>query len=144
MGVEVVPANYTTTAQQATAQDAFSNSDMNAGDFLTLMIQELVNQDPLDPMKSQDLLNQVSQIKNMQTLSSLDATMATMTTQQEVTTAGSLIGKQVSGVSKKDKDVTGVVEKVTVGSKTGVTLVTAAGDEISLDKVTAITEAPKK
>jgi flagellar basal-body rod modification protein FlgD len=144
MGVELLPAGSTTTVQPAASGDAFSNGALNAGDFLTLMIQELVNQDPLDPMKNQDLLNQVSQIKNMQTLSNLDTTLSGMTTQQGVATAGSLIGKQVSGVSTKDANVTGVVDRVTVGSKTGVTLITTAGDEISLSKVSAIAEAPKK
>ncbi len=118
----------------------FSNSELGGEDFLRLMIEELVNQDPLSPMNNQELLTQVSQIRNMQTLSNLDTTMTDLGSAQKVATAGALIGKEVSGVSTGNANVTGVVQSVKVGSKTGVVLVTAGGDEIAIDNVTSIRE----
>ncbi len=142
MGVEFNPT--ITSGTTATAQHVFENSQLDSMDFLQLMIQELVNQDPMEPMKNEDLLNQVSQIKNMETLTQLDKTLSGMTTQQKVATAGALIGKEVSGISSGLENVTGVVVKVTVSTTDGVTLVTDAGDKIGIDDVIEIREVSKK
>ena len=125
------------------AGHTFENSQLESGDFLKLMLEELMNQDPLDPVKNKDLLQQVSSIQNMQTLSHLDGTMSGMTFQQKVATGGALIGRQVSGVSNAGTNVTGVVVRVLAGSTTGVVLVTSAGDQISVDNVTSIQGAPE-
>lgn len=135
-----ITGDTTSAAATTGASHTFENSQLESGDFLKLMLEELMNQDPLDPVKNKDLLQQVSSIQNMQTLSHLDKTMAGMTFQQKVATGGALIGKQVSGVSNAGTNVTGVVIKVLAGSKTGVVLVTTAGDQINVDKVTSIEE----
>jgi len=119
-------------------QYSFANGELSSADFLKLMIQELVNQDPLEPMKNEDLLAQVSQIKNMETLSKLDATMTEMIFQQRLASAGAMLGTYVKGISTAGQNVSGYVIKVTASNVNGVTLVTHAGDQIPVDKVTEI------
>jgi flagellar basal-body rod modification protein FlgD len=118
----------------------FANSQLGGEDFLKLMIQELVNQDPLNPMSNEQLLTQVSNIKNMETLSNLDQTMTNMTFQGEIATAGSLIGKAIKGISTAGENASGIVAKVTASNANGVTLITSTGVEIPIDKVTEIQE----
>jgi len=143
--VEVTSSTNAASGAGATdRQYSFSNSQLLPDDFMRLMIEELVNQDPLDPVKNESLLAQVSQIKNMETLSNLDKSIGQMTLQQKVLSAGGLIGRQVSGVSTDNANVTGIVVKANISSKNGVTLVTSAGDEINLDDVTAIQEVSGK
>lgn len=118
----------------------FENSRLTGENFLMLMIEELLHQDPLEPMKNEELLSQIANIKNMETLANLDETMTGMTFQQQVATAGALIGKEVSGVSNTGANVTGVVVKVTASGTNGVAVVTEAGHVIAMDKVTMIQE----
>ena len=135
------------TEAQASRQFQFSNSELGSSDFLRLMIEELVNQDPLNPMKNEALLAQVSSIKNMETLSKLDSTMGDFTMRQQVTSAGYLIGREVVGVSTANENVTGVVAKVRVSTQddvTTVTLVTDEGDEINVNNVTEIREVSQE
>lgn len=136
MGIEKI--NSASDVQ--VTQHVFENSQLTGTDFLKLMIQELVNQDPLNPLKNEDLLAQVSQIKNMETLSKLDQTMTGMTFQQGLATAGALLGSWVKGVSTAGANVSGEVVKVTASSANGVTLVTSGGYEIPVGKVTEIRE----
>lgn len=135
MGIEMV----SNTGGTQVTQHTFANSQLSSADFLKLMIQELVNQDPLDPLKNEDLLAQVSQIKNMETLSNLDKTMTGLTYQQKLATAGALLGTMVKGISTAGANVSGLVTKVTASTVNGVKLVTSQGYEIPVDKVTEIT-----
>lgn len=135
------------TEAQASRQFQFSNSELGSSDFLRLMIEELVNQDPLNPVKNEALLAQVSSIKNMETLSKLDSTMGDFTMRQQVTSAGYLIGREVVGVSTANENVTGVVAKVRVSTQddvTTVTLVTDEGVEINVNNVTEIREVSQE
>jgi flagellar basal-body rod modification protein FlgD len=132
---------------QAPRQFQFSNGELGSGDFLRLMIEELVNQDPLNPVKNEELLAQVSSIKNMETLSRLDKTMGEFTVRQQVTGAGYLIGREVTGVSTANENVTGVVARVRVTTQDDVTtvkLVTTEGVEINLSNVIEIREVSEK
>ncbi len=131
----VLGASTTTGASASTGK-----TELGSQDFLKLMIEELVNQDPLDPMRNEELLAQVAQIQNMQTLTNLDKTLSKMTYQNQIATAGSLIGTNVKGVSDAGANVEGVVVKVTAGSTAGVRLVTDLGDSIPIANVTGIEE----
>ena len=126
--------------QSGQSARVFSNSQLQGEDFLRLMIEELVNQDPLDPMKNQELLAQVSQIKNMETLSNLDQTMTRMTFQDGLSAGAALIGRFVSGISTADENASGLIAGVTASSTKGVMVVTTEGIQIPVSKVTEVWE----
>ena len=136
MGVTALAA----TQDTAKTSHVFANSQLGGEDFLKLMIQELANQDPLNPMSNEQLLTQVSNIKNMETLANLDETLANMTFQGQIATAGSLIGKAIKGISTDGQNASGIVAKVTASNANGVTLITSAGVAIPIDMVTEIQE----
>ena len=138
--MDVLAAIGEASASQAARAYSFGNAELGGADFLRLMIEELVNQDPLEPVKNQELLAQVSQIKNMETLANLDKTLSAMTYNQKVATAGALIGKVVSGISSAGANVSGEVVRVVAGGTSGVTVITAGGDQVSVDNITAIEE----
>ena len=54
------------TAQESAAQAGGSSdaySDIDIDEFLALMIAELQNQDPLDPMDNSEMVQQIGQIR---------------------------------------------------------------------------------
>lgn len=132
--------SVTDVGQSGQTTHVFGNGQLQAEDFLKLMIEELVNQDPLNPMKNEDLLAQVSQIKNMETLSNLDQTMRKMTFQDGLSAAAALLGRLVNGISTAGENVSGLVAKVTASNARGVMLVTAEGIEIPVSQVTEVRE----
>ncbi len=88
--------------------------DVDLNQFLTLLVTEMQNQDPLNPMDNAQMLTQISQIREIGSTNQLTETLTSFATNQQMTMAGSLIGKKVSALDDKAKEVTGVVDKVTI------------------------------
>ena len=82
--------------------------------FLKLMISELQNQDPLNPMENTEILQQISQIREIGATSRLTDTLDAVLLGQNLTSATSMIGKTVEALSDDAQTVRGVVDRVTV------------------------------
>lgn len=98
--------------QNPNGGDAFKNLDMNA--FLSMMVAELQNQDPLNPMDNAQLLQQVSQIREIESNLRLVSTLESLMKAQNVVSGAALIGKRVSGLDDNGKTVSGMVERVSI------------------------------
>ena len=109
--------------------------------FLNLMLTELQNQDPLDPLDNAQLLDQISQIREIGSTDQLTETLQAVMTGQNVSTASSLIGKEIQGLSDDSVEVQGVVERVTIGGTDQREVKLHIGDQVvSLPNVRDITE----
>lgn len=91
---------------------ALSKVDTDA--FLKLMIQELSNQDPLDPTDSAEFLQQITQIREIGASDRLSSTLQTVLEGQNLATASGLIGKNVVALSDQGQQVEGTVDRVSV------------------------------
>jgi flagellar basal-body rod modification protein FlgD len=88
--------------------------DLNINQFLKLMISELSNQDPLNPMDNTQLVQQMGELRSIAAQDQLTSTLQSMQTQQSLTAASSLIGRQVTALGSDGQDVTGTVSSVSV------------------------------
>jgi len=87
---------------------------VDINDFLKLIIAELQNQDPLDPVKNKDMLAQISQIREIGATDQLSTTLSGLSSRQEFSSASALIGKKVRGLSDDLESVEGLVTRVSV------------------------------
>jgi flagellar basal-body rod modification protein FlgD len=88
------------SAQQtgpSTANDAWG--DVSLESFIKLLVVELQNQDPMDPMNNQEILGQMSQIREIESNQRLTETLGSMMLGQTVSTAAALLGQTVSALS---------------------------------------------
>ncbi|MGC3966691.1 MAG: flagellar hook capping FlgD N-terminal domain-containing protein [Pirellulales bacterium] len=111
-------------------------SDLAIEDFIKLMVTELQNQDPLNPMDNAQILQQMSQMQSIQSTQKLNTTLDSVLLGQNLSNAGSLIGKTIVGLNDAGKDVTGLVESVTIVSGTPRLIV--GKDSIALNNVRLI------
>jgi flagellar basal-body rod modification protein FlgD len=88
--------------------------DLDINQFLKLMIAELTNQDPLNPMDNTQLVQQIGELRSIAASDQLTGTLQSLQTQQSLTTASSLIGKRVTAISTDNENVTGTVSSVSV------------------------------
>jgi len=88
--------------------------DLNLEDFLKLMITELQNQDPLNPLDNAQILQQVSQISNIDATTKLSGTLDSVLLGQSVASASALIGKSVGGLTDAGDQVSGIVDRVSI------------------------------
>lgn len=91
-----------------------SLNDVDVSTFLSLMIAELQNQDPLNPMDNAQMVQQVSQIQQIGATNKLSNTLAGLQLGQNLSTASSLIGKKVTALGDDGSNVQGIVDRVTV------------------------------
>ena len=105
------------TAKQAAGQfgnstDSYNELDIDS--FLKLLISELQNQDPLDPMENSEMVAQIGQIREIGATDQLTQTLTNLSSSQELVTASGLIGRQVNGLADDFSPVDGVVDRITV------------------------------
>ncbi len=103
-------------AQQATVgKDAFSQ--LQTQDFLKLLVTELANQDPLNPMDNTQILQQISQLREIQATELMTSTLESVLFGQNFTTANWLMGRNILGLTDDGQYVTGIVDRVTLLGK---------------------------
>lgn len=114
-------ANFTAAERAGKSKESGANEGYNAlgtDDFLKLLVQELQNQDPLNPMDNADMVAQIGQIREIGATDSLTRSLTSLSNNQQLVTASGLIGRTVQGLANDSSDVDGVVDKVTVETNT--------------------------
>ena len=85
-------------------------------DFMKLLITQLQNQNPLEPLDNNEMASQLAQFSQLQELESINSNFAKVLTTAERNYANSLIGKEISYKLENQTgsgDVTnGIVEEV--------------------------------
>ncbi|MCC6492874.1 MAG: hypothetical protein IT424_07620 [Pirellulales bacterium] len=102
------------TNQKSSPPTRSTINDVNLDDFLKLMITELQNQDPLNPMENDELIQQIGQIRSVGATEKLSETLDSVLLGQSIASATNLIGAEIDGVSDDNQKVTGLVKRVSV------------------------------
>lgn len=128
--------NATVATDSRRSAQALSNED-----FMKLMITELTNQDPFEPMSNQDLVNQMSTIQQMQTsmemtesFESLMGRYDELLLSQAITSASGLVGQLVSGVSTAGDATIGTVLGVSI-TDGAVVLELDTGEQVRFEEI---------
>jgi flagellar basal-body rod modification protein FlgD len=126
--------------QQVNVVDSASTgfSGLTSDDFLKLLITQLQNQDPSNPMDSDQLLQQVSEMRALQSNIELSDSLKSLTLSQQLTSATSFLGKQVAGTDANQQSVSGTVSQVVVAD--GKTMLSIGNSQIELGNVTNVAD----
>lgn len=114
-------------------------NDLTMSDFIKMMVAELENQDPMNPMSNTEMLQQMSQMRSITANDRLTTSIESLTLGQALSTAAGLIGKTVTGVNTLGLSETGKVDKVTIES--GEAKLYVGSSIINVGNVTAIEHA---
>jgi flagellar basal-body rod modification protein FlgD len=128
-------SNPITDMKNATAISAIGvkpKSEMGKDDFLKLLVGQLKNQDPMNPMEDKDFMGQMAQFSQLEQITNLATGM-----QSE--RAFNMLGRTVTYNDKETGELkTGVVEKVAI--QAGKASLTVGGvKDIATDAVTEVT-----
>ena len=91
-----------------------AKKELKAEDFIKMMVTQLQHQDPMEPAKNQELLAQMSQIGQLQSSTKLQEVLGGLALQNQIGSAGNLIGKLVRGLDERNENVQGLVTGVRV------------------------------
>ncbi|MCO6047352.1 hypothetical protein NG895_25910 [Aeoliella sp. ICT_H6.2] len=106
----------TTNSPQSnrSSSTASALNDLDLDSFLDLMIAELQNQDPLNPLENDELLAQISQIREVGATDRLTETLDSVLLGQNISSATNLIGADVVALTADGERVTGNVRRVSI------------------------------
>ena len=133
-----IPAiNPTDTALRETNPNGFSS--LSSADFIRIMFTELANQDPFQPSDSSALLDQMNSIRSIESNIDLIDRLDTLVFENKISSAATLIGKHVQGLTDDGFRVDGNVSTV-LRQGDEVTLQLHTGWRLSIDNIESIEE----
>ncbi|MDG0793548.1 flagellar hook assembly protein FlgD [Cohnella ginsengisoli] len=138
---KTVWSNYSTLNK---TEPTGASSELGKDQFMKILLTQLQNQDPMEPMQDKDFIAQ------MATFSSLEQTMNMATElhslSQSAALASSLIGKQVEWLGATDNGSTvtksGVVDSIKM--KNGDQFAVIGKDEVAIKDLTSVTIAAQE
>lgn len=129
-----------TTSLWATQPTRVPHQSLTADDFMQLLVTQLKNQDPSQPMDSAAMVQQTTQLGMMQQMTALGASSNTALNLQMQTAAADLIGKTVSYNDVAGQPRTGVVTGVSFSGATPT--VSVDGGTFPLSGILGIQQTP--
>lgn len=121
-------------------KDTEKKGQLGKDEFLKILMTQLKNQDPTDPLKDKEFIAQMAQFTSVEQLSNMTSELKLM--RQSLGIASSLIGKEVqwsipsTKTNEEPKTGTGVVESIIM--KEGSQYALIKDEQINLDSILRI------
>jgi flagellar basal-body rod modification protein FlgD len=128
------------SAASTVSPTASGLSALTSADFSKIIFTELGKQDPLQPSDTKALLEQISTLRSIQSNMDLTTNLQKLVSQGEFSSAATLIGKTVSGVSTSQARASGTVQAV-VRTKDGTFVQLGDGQRIGVSNLDQIVDA---
>ena len=146
--MSTVDALQGTTAASATEAGQQSRA-FDTEDFLKIMLTELTNQDPFEPVSNQDLLNQMSTIQQLQSSEKTTAAFEGITDQfgafmgqmdqflnrEQMSSAAQMVGQMVTATNESGETVMGKVAGIRLNGA-DVLLELDTGESVPMENIT--------
>jgi flagellar basal-body rod modification protein FlgD len=133
-------ATATSGAGDPPATTTQKNTTLDNNDFMLMLMAQLRNQNPLEPMDNKEMMSQFTQLNSLQEIQTIKARMEEVATMNMATYANSLIGKTVTATLKDGQTVEGKVTGTQKSSSGEMTLV-VGNHEVPLSAVETVAGA---
>jgi len=114
---------------------------LTSQDFLKMLIVELKNQDPTQPVSNSELLQQLSQMQALQSNVELKDTLSNFASNSQISSGASFLGKTVTGTNSQNQTVTGVADRVFQDN--GTLMIGIGSDSVSVANITGVSITPQ-
>lgn len=108
---------FTTTSTDPITSGTQTADNVGSGvltrdDFMLLLMTQLKNQDPMEPMDSESMLNQFTQLNSLEELQSINQNISELFNNQSLSDAAGLLGQQVTVADTAGYNVHGIVSSI--------------------------------
>jgi len=131
-----ITATGASNSAQTVSKDQTGFSGLTADSFMKLLIVQLQNQDPTEPLSNGELLGQLSAMRTLQSNIELGDALKSITVNQRLSTASTFIGQTVTGRTINQQEVTGIADGAFLRDDQA--YVSVGESEIPLSSVTAV------
>ena len=116
-------------------------NDLSSEEFIKIIFTELQNQDPFKPNDSSALLEQLNSIRSIESDIELSGKLESIVFQNQLSSAGNLIGKRVAGLTADSERVGGIVKSVARNGD-NIAVVLDNGWTLPIDNIEYIDQVP--
>ena len=127
----------TTSTSTASAVTTATNNELGKDAFLKLLIAELSNQDPTNPVEDREFISQMATFSTLEEMQNMNSTLTTMADANKFS-AVSYIGKAVAFTNDEGKQVPALVNAIWF--ENGKTILDTSEGDVPLEKVKGISE----
>jgi len=137
MAVSSISGGSTSSTQSSSGS---SQVLLNQQQFLQLLTAQLQNQDPLNPLSSQDFTTQLAQLSTVSGIQQLNTSIQQLLQLQQLSQGAALMGKTVTYVSSgATASGQGVVQGVSL--QNGQLQVQVGGQQVPVGQINGITQS---
>lgn len=118
---------------------AAGKQDLDKNAFLNLLVTQLKNQDPLDPLKNEEFIAQLAQFNSLEQMMNLNTSFTKMLLVQQMGQATALIGQPVAYQNEAGETLQGIAQSVTV--QDGEPQIQVGSDMVPFENIIALGQA---
>ena len=126
-----------TTTNSTSSATTATNNELGKDAFLKLLIAELSNQDPLNPVEDREFISQMATFSSLEQMQNMNKTLESMSEANKFS-AVSYIGKAIAFTNDEGKQVPAMVNAVWF--ENGKTILDTTEGDVPLEKVEGISE----
>jgi len=136
--IDQVVANSSTPAD--TTSSTKKSNDIDKDMFLKLLVAQLKYQDPTNPADPNQFLGQTAQFTTVEKLTQLAESSAQSALATKMTTASSMIGRDISYAGAGGLETKGLVQTAHINDSGDIVLALSDGGEVNLSAVKSISQ----
>ena len=128
MAVDIVSATSVSNPWAGAGADSTdkNSASLNYDSFLKLLIAQMKNQDPTEPMDASEQMSQLASFSQVEQTIKTNTHLKSLLQAEALTKAGDLVGKEIRSADDK---VVGIVKEVEVYAD-GVVAITESGEKV--------------
>lgn len=104
------------TSTSANSTTATSSNSVDYNTFLQLLVAEMKNQDPTNPMDTSEYMSQFAQLSTVEQAMQTNAKLDALLSSQALSQADGLIGRTVSFIDTTGESVTGKIASISINN----------------------------
>jgi flagellar basal-body rod modification protein FlgD len=117
-------------------QSVADNSELGKDAFLQILVTELANQDPLEPLDSTEYISQLAQFSEVEQVGNVSDTLESLVSYVQFS-AASMVGNNVTYADESGVNVSATVDSV-VFEQGQVLVGMDNGDQVSFDRIVSV------
>lgn len=114
MAVNSVGTSVSLTDAQKQAAKTKTTNDLGTSTFLSLMLTQMRNQNPLEPMKDNEMISQMAQLNSVEELQKMSTSMSSVEHLNQLLSASGMMGKSVTYKDSNGSLASALVSSVTI------------------------------
>ncbi len=126
----------TSSSASTSTSSSTSSSSKTNDEFMGLLLAQLTNQNPLEPMDDTEMVSQMVSMNSLTELQKISAAISALSQTNQFVSATALMDKTVTYLNSDQKEVTGIVSGITMADSD--VYLTVDDEKVALSSIVSV------